>query len=62
MPASGAALAATPGKVVPPLTMCPSSRIMGSVEERYVGSNSYYYSFGSKLQSDWSGIDDKKNR
>ena len=63
MSATEAAVAATPGMVTVPLSpRHPSSTIMGSAKEAYIGSNSYYYSFGGKPQSDWSGIEDKKSR
>ena len=35
---------------------------MGTCEETYAGSNSYYMVFGGKPKADWSGIEDKSTR
>ena len=35
---------------------------MGSTEETYSGSGSYYYAFGGKPKFDWSGLDPTSNR
>ena len=56
---------ATPGQysiVAPPPTARPKSPTMGTCEETYPGSQSFYYAFGGKPHPDWSGIMDKSNR
>ena len=58
MSATGATMVATPGKAVPPPR--PSRPIMESVKETYMGSNSFYYPFGSKPRANWNGT--KKSR
>ena len=56
----------TPGKYIPPpppLTPAkPPDPKMGSCEETYPGSTSYYYVFGGKPLADWSGIEDPSAR
>ena len=41
---------------------CCLVRGLWSAEERYTGSNSYYYLFVGRLRFDWSGIKNKKSR
>ena len=55
----------TPGQysiVAPPPPVRPTSPTMGTCEETYPGSQSYYYAFGGKPYPDWSGIMDKSSR
>ena len=40
----------------------PGNSRMGTCEETYQGSNSYYMVFGGKPRSDWSGIEDLNSR
>ena len=40
----------------------PADPLMGSTEETYSGSGSYYYAFGGKPKFDWSGLDPTSNR
>ena len=40
----------------------PPNPTMGTCEETYPGSGSYYYVFGGKPKADWSGIEDLSSR
>ena len=40
----------------------PADPLMGTTEETYPGSGSYYYSFGGEPKLDWSGIKDPSSR
>ena len=40
----------------------PANPIMGTTEETYPGSDSFYYAFGGAPLSDWSGIKDPASR
>ena len=40
----------------------PADPVMGTTEETYPGSESYYYAFGGAPKSDWSGIKDPTTR
>ena len=40
----------------------PNDPLMGSTEETYSGSESFYYAFGGAPLPDWSGIADKSKR
>ena len=53
------------GTPVSPPTPSPSrppNPTMGTCEETYPGSGSYYYVFGGKPKADWSGIEDPSSR
>ena len=57
-----ARLAAAQAAQVPKLKVKPADPIMGTTEETYPGSSSYYYAFGGEPKGDWSGIKDLKSR
>ena len=40
----------------------PANPVMGTTEETYPGSESYYYAFGGAPKGDWSGIKDPSAR
>jgi hypothetical protein len=40
----------------------PMDPLMGTTEETYQGSKTYYYAFGGIPKSDWSGLQDKSKR
>jgi hypothetical protein len=46
----------------PPPPIKPASPLMGTTEETYTGSNSFYYAFGGEPKPDWSGIKDLSSR
>ena len=53
----------SPTKVTPPAPpIKPGNPKMGTCEETYKGSGTYYYVFGGKPKADWSGIEDLKDR
>ena len=56
----------TPSKVTgsfpPPPPIRPSCPLMGTTEETYTGSNSFYYAFGGEPKPDWTGIKDLSSR
>ena len=57
-----ARLAAAQAAQVPKPKVKPADPIMGTTEETYPGSSSYYYAFGGEPKGDWSGIKDLKSR
>jgi hypothetical protein len=40
----------------------PMDPLMGTTEETYQGSKTYYHAFGGIPKSDWSGLQDKSKR
>ena len=57
--------AATPTQAVyipPPPVIRPSSPTMGTCQETYPGSKSFYFEFGGKPKADWTGIENTGDR
>ena len=52
----------TPIFVPPPPPRKPADPLMGTCEETYKGSGSFFYVFGGKPKADWSGIEDLNQR
>ena len=52
----------TPVSPSPTSPSRPPNPTMGTCEETYPGSGSYYYVFGGKPKADWSGIEDLSSR
>ena len=56
----------TPGSTIPPPPPIPRPRptdpLMGTTEETYAGSGSYYYAFGGAPKVDWSGVENYDTR
>ena len=57
----GTGLQANPGSN-PTAPVKPQNPLMGTCEETYSGSGSYYYVFGGKPKADWTGIEDLNER
>ena len=52
----------TPIFVPPPPPRKPNDPLMGTCEETFKGSGSFYYVFGGKPKADWTGIQDLDQR
>ena len=52
----------SPIYVPPPPPRKPKDPLMGTCEETFKGSGSFYYVFGGKPKADWSGIKDLRER
>ena len=63
--ASTTQLPPTPMQIVrvppPPPPVRPQNPIMGTSEETYSGSRTFYLVFGGKPKPDWSGIEHKNH-
>ena len=59
---TGATTSGGPGTTQGTTRNRPADPLMGSTEETYANSNTFYYAFGGKPRHDWSGLENRYDR